>query len=103
SARRQAEEEARLQAETESRRRAEEEARKRAPALEPQVPDDGEEERAARGVVARRGVVKPEVARPAKPTKGEEDRRRGKLTLNAALSGEEARSRSLSAMRRRQE
>ncbi len=40
--------------------------------------------------------------RPAKP-KGEEDRRRGKLTLNAALSDEEARGRSLSSMRRRQE
>ena len=35
--------------------------------------------------------------------KGEEDRRRGKRTLNAALSDEESRSRSLSSMRRRQE
>ncbi|MFC6489487.1 translation initiation factor IF-2, partial [Nitratireductor sp. GCM10026969] len=41
-------------------------------------------------------------ARPAKP-RGEEPRRRGKLTLNSALSDEETRSRSLSAMRRRQE
>ncbi|MGO4840665.1 translation initiation factor IF-2 N-terminal domain-containing protein, partial [Rhizobiaceae sp. 2RAB30] len=45
----------------------------------------------------------PEVARPAK-TKGDDDRRRGKLTLNSALSSEDdARARSLSAMRRRQE
>ena len=43
------------------------------------------------------------MARPAKPTKGEEDRRRGKLTLNSALSDEDARARSLSSMRRRQE
>ncbi|MGB3897869.1 MAG: translation initiation factor IF-2, partial [Mesorhizobium sp.] len=49
--------------------------------------------------------VTPEVARPAKPAKGEEDRRRGKLTLNSALSSEDgdARARSLAAMRRRQE
>ncbi len=50
-----------------------------------------------------RRPVTPEVARPAKPTKGEEDRRRGKLTLNTALSDEDARARSLSSMRRRQE
>ncbi|MBE0692222.1 MAG: translation initiation factor IF-2, partial [Aquamicrobium sp.] len=50
------------------------------------------------------GPVKPEVAAP-KPVKakGEEDRRRGKLTLTSALSDEDARARSLSAMRRRQE
>ncbi|RUY12465.1 translation initiation factor IF-2, partial [Mesorhizobium sp. M2A.F.Ca.ET.040.01.1.1] len=50
-----------------------------------------------------RRLATPEVARPAKPTKGEEDRRRGKLTLNTALSDEDARGRSLSSMRRRQE
>ena len=47
-------------------------------------------------------IVTPEVARPAK-AKGEEDRRRGKLTLITATSDEEARARSLSSMRRRQE
>ena len=47
-------------------------------------------------------IVKPEVAKAVKP-KGEEDRRRGKLTLNTALSEEDARARSLSSMRRRQE
>ena len=46
-------------------------------------------------------IPTPEVPRP---TRGrDEDRRRGKLTLNSALSGDEARGRSLSAMRRRQE
>ena len=51
-----------------------------------------------------RRIVTPEVAKPTK-TKGEEDRRRGKLTLTSALSSEDgdARARSLSAMRRRQE
>ncbi|MER8724675.1 translation initiation factor IF-2 [Mesorhizobium sp. M0213] len=106
SARRQAEEEARLQAEAESRRRAEEEARRRAPlAAELATVDDEEEvkpKRAGAGAPVRR-LVTPEVARPAKPTKGEEDRRRGKLTLNSALSDEDARARSLSSMRRRQE
>ncbi|WP_137929416.1 translation initiation factor IF-2 [Mesorhizobium comanense] len=111
SARRQAEEEARLQTEAESRRRAEEEARRRAPqAAELATPDDEEEVKPRRtgsgaspaGAPVRR-LVTPEVARPAKPTKGEEDRRRGKLTLNSALSDEDARARSLSSMRRRQE
>ncbi len=109
SARRQAEEEARLQAEAESRRRAEEEARRRAPqAAELATVDDEEEVKPRRpggagaGAPVRR-LATPEVARPAKPTKGEEDRRRGKLTLNSALSDEDARARSLSSMRRRQE
>ncbi|RWG91664.1 translation initiation factor IF-2 [Mesorhizobium sp.] len=112
SARRQAEEEARLQAEAESRRRAEEEARRRAPVAADLAPADDDEEVKPRragagsgggaGAPARR-LATPEVARPAKPTKGEEDRRRGKLTLNSALSDEDARGRSLSSMRRRQE
>jgi translation initiation factor IF-2 len=102
SARRQAEEEARIQAEAESRRRAEEEARKRAPQVETAATEDeAEERRPARGGPVRR-LVKPEAAKPVK-TKGDDDRRRGKLTLNSALSEEDARARSLSSMRRRQE
>src|SRR5882757_1631871 len=109
SARRQAEEEARLQTEAESRRRAEEEARRRAPqAAELATVEDEEEAKPRRPGAASAGApvrrpATPEVARPAKPTKGEEDRRRGKLTLNSALSDEDARARSLSSMRRRQE
>ncbi|MGN6766061.1 MAG: translation initiation factor IF-2, partial [Rhizobiaceae bacterium] len=104
SARRQAEEEARLKAEAEARRRAEEEARRRAPVDAAGVAEEIEEETRSRGGPAvRRAPARPEIARPARPTKGEEDRRRGKLTLNAALSDEDARSRSLSSMRRRQE
>lgn len=112
SARRQAEEEARLKTEAESRRRAEDEARRRAPAaaLEANVPDEVEAKpkgRVGPGAATAtpiRRIATPEVARPAK-TKTEEDRRRGKLTLNTALSSVDgdARSRSLSAMRRRQE
>ena len=102
SARRQAEEEARLQAEAESRRRAEEEARRRAP-VEAQATGEEEEERPRGAAAVKRGPVKPEVAAPKPVKKGEEDRRRGKLTLTAALSGDEARGRSLSSMRRRQE
>jgi translation initiation factor IF-2 len=106
SARRQAEEEARLQTEAESRRRAEEEARRRAPALEPATGGEDEEgEARSRGRVATpvRRITTPEVARPAKGR--EDDKRRGKLTLTSALSSEDgdARARSLSAMRRRQE
>jgi len=105
SARRQADEEARLQAEAESRRHAEEEARRRTPAAAAPAAVEEESEQRPRGAAAiKRGPIKPEVAAP-KPVKakGEEDRRRGKLTLNTALSSEEARGRSLSSMRRRQE
>jgi translation initiation factor IF-2 len=104
SARRQAEEEARLQAEMEARRRAEDEARRRAPQPGDIVADEedaAKPKRAGASAPVRR-VATPE-ARPARPVKGEEDRRRGKLTLNSALSDGDARSRSLSSMRRRQE
>jgi translation initiation factor IF-2 len=105
SARRQAEEEARLQAEAESRRRAEEEARRRAPQSDIGVDDEPEAKSKspalARGAPIKR-IVTPEVARPAK-AKGEEDRRRGKLTLSTATSDGDGRARSLSSMRRRQE
>ncbi len=51
---------------------------------------------------ARRSTpAKPEVRAP-KVVKGEDDRRRGKLTISSNLE-DEGRSRSLSAMRRRQE
>jgi translation initiation factor IF-2 len=105
SARRQAEEEARLQAEAESRRRAEEEARRRAPQSDVGADDEPEVRGRAPGGLGRtpvKRIATPEVARPAK-TKGEEDRRRGKLTLSTATSDEDARGRSLSSMRRRQE
>ncbi|MEO5323959.1 translation initiation factor IF-2 [Mesorhizobium sp. CC13] len=123
SARRQAEEEARLKTEAESRRRAEEEARRRAPAaVQAKVADEEEEVARPRGrtgggngggagagagagaATPVRRIATPEVARPAK-TKTDDDRRRGKLTLNTALSSEDgdARARSLAAMRRRQE
>ena len=125
SARRQAEEEARLKTEAESRRRAEDEARRRAPgAVQANVADEEEAVARPRGrtgggtgsgagagagagpsaATPVRRIATPEIARPAK-TKTEDDRRRGKLTLNTALSSVDgdARSRSLSAMRRRQE
>ncbi|MBN9037012.1 MAG: translation initiation factor IF-2 [Rhizobiales bacterium] len=105
SARRQAEEEERLRVEAEARRRAEEEAKRRAPVADTAVVEEEEESRSRGAAAPRRGPVKPEVAAP-KPVKakGEEERRRGKLTLNTALSDEDAkRGRSLSSMRRRQE
>ncbi|MGV8937984.1 MAG: translation initiation factor IF-2 [Allorhizobium sp.] len=60
---------------------------------------------AARGAPARGKVVRPEPAKaPARP-KTEEERRRGKLTITTANVDDDsqARGRSLSAMRRRQE
>ncbi|PZO77210.1 MAG: translation initiation factor IF-2 [Mesorhizobium amorphae] len=113
SARRQAEEEARIQKEAEDRRRAEEEAKRRTPKVElvNSADEEAEEERrpaAARGPgagpAARRPAPRIEPARAPARTKGADDRRRGKLTVSAATSDEaDARARSLSAMRRRQE
>ncbi|NTS30834.1 translation initiation factor IF-2 [Phyllobacterium sp. BT25] len=117
SARRQAEEEERLRREAEAKQKAEEESRKRQPELK--TADDSalkaparktnatEEEDDRRGPAgARRGTsavpAKPEVRAP-KVVRGEDERRRGKLTLGAALDDEGGRNRSLSAMRRRQE
>ena len=117
SARRQAEEEERIRKEAEAKLRAEEESRKRQPELKTaddaaalkapvRKPNLAEEDEDRRGPVgARRGSsaapAKPEVRAP-KVVKGEDERRRGKLTLGSALN-DEGRSRSLSAMRRRQE
>ena len=108
------EEAKRLKAEEDARRAAEEEA-KEAPAQlqaaepEAQPPPD----RQARGGRAEesdsqsRGRPAPQRGKPARPdaTRPREDkRRRGKLTLNTALSEDGGqRGRSLSAMRRRQE
>ncbi|MBX3577208.1 MAG: translation initiation factor IF-2 [Rhizobiaceae bacterium] len=111
SARRQAEEESRLKTEAELRRRAEEEARKRQPLAD--TASEEEDEAPKRGAVKARGAPAPAVRRPLTPavekptrTRGDDDRRRGKLTLTSALSsedGEAARVRSLAAARRRQE
>ncbi|MFD2652430.1 translation initiation factor IF-2 [Brucella rhizosphaerae] len=63
---------------------------------------DDDDRRGGGLTAARRGApAKPEVRTP-KVTKTEEDRRRGKLTISSNLE-DEGRSRSLSAMRRRQE
>ncbi|MEK1887061.1 MAG: translation initiation factor IF-2 [Phyllobacterium sp.] len=115
SARRQAEEEERIRKEAEAKQKAEEESRKRQPELKTaddaakapvrkaNASDEEDERRGPAGV--RRGggatPVKPEVRAP-KVVKGEDERRRGKLTLGSALD-DEGRNRSLSAMRRRQE
>ncbi|MGE3362892.1 MAG: translation initiation factor IF-2 [Rhizobiaceae bacterium] len=120
SARRQAEEEARIKTEAESRRRAEEDARRRAPQLETQTADEEEEAprgaprrpggasgapAAARGPAPRRPGPAAEIARPTR-TKGDADRRQGRLTVTSATSsedGDSSRGRSLAAARRRQE
>ncbi|MCK3779890.1 translation initiation factor IF-2 [Ensifer sesbaniae] len=87
-----------------------------APAAAPQAPagvaargrrsDDEDDDRGSRSNAgpARGKVVRPEPAKvPARP-KGDDGRRQGKLTLTAAVDEDGGqRSRSLSAMRRRQE
>ena len=110
------------EAERLAREAAERQVEEEAAALRPQTKKDKEKEEpaAAKGDAdAPRGRAKgdddgesrsrsakpgrPEVPKPAR-TKTDGDRRRGKLTLNAALDEDgNARGRSLSAMRRRQE
>ncbi|MEF2073805.1 translation initiation factor IF-2 [Consotaella aegiceratis] len=123
SERRQAEESARLEAEAAARRKAEDESTRRqdAPPAEDaaarsavraaprgrRVEADEEEAagRASRGPAgARRGAPRVETPKPTRTRTGDDDRRRGKLTLDKALTSEEGgRSRSLSSIRRRQE
>ncbi len=66
--------------------------------------DDARPNRGGAAAPARGKVVRPEPAKvPARP-KTEEERRKGKLTLTAALDDEgSSRGRSMAAMRRRQE
>lgn len=102
SARRQAEEEARLAAEAEARLKAEEEARRRAPEIET-LPAEDDAQTKGRGPGSKR-PVKQEAPRPTVRPRGEDERRRGKLTLARATSEDgDRRGRSLSSMRRRQE
>ncbi|WP_102959595.1 translation initiation factor IF-2 [Mangrovicella endophytica] len=124
SERRQAEENARLEAETAARRKAEAEAERRQQTAAAEAESDparaargaevrrrpgADEEEGARrgplGALSRRpGAAKVEAPKPARPDKGADERRRGKLTLDRALTSEEgARGRSLSSIRRRQE
>ena len=128
SERRQAEENARLELEAEARRKAEADAERRAPQGKADAnapapsPADAEaaEAAAARGrgdarrrpgeeddARARPGVRRPvkgaEAPKPARPDR-DAGRRRGKLTLDKALTADDgARGRSLSSIRRRQE
>jgi len=108
SERRQREEEERLAAEKAARERAEVEAAKRAPTPEEEkaaakpsgrrAAGDEDESRGPR----RGGGGKPDAA-PRPSPRRDDERRRGKLTLSNVGADGEGRSRSLSAMRRRQE
>jgi translation initiation factor IF-2 len=76
-----------------------------APAVRGRRNEEEDDRGPARGAPARGKIVRPEPAKaPARP-KTEDERRRGKLTVTTAnVDGEDnARGRSLSAMRRRQE
>jgi len=97
-------EQARLAAEAEAKaqaaQKAEQEGARRAPA-EKAAPGRTDDSDARRGAAAKR-PAKTDTA--PKPSRGREDnRRRGKLTLANVTGDGEGRSRSLSAMRRRQE
>ena len=114
SERRQREEEERLAAEKEAREHAEAEAAKRAATPEPQAdvadpaaakpqakrPAEGEKDN--RTGPRRAGGGRPDAPQRPAPRR-DDDRRRGKLTLSNVGADGEGRSRSLSAMRRRQE
>ena len=105
------EEAAKLKAEEDARKASEEQAVPEPQPVAPAAERTGRTERAeetdagsrGRGPAQRGKPARPETPRPSRP-RGEENRRRGKLTLNTALSDDGGqRGRSLSAMRRRQE
>ncbi len=98
----QVEDEARLAKEAVERKRAEDEARARSADIPPEDGYVKENERGRSSPAAVKRPAKDEAPRPAKP-RADDQRRRGKLTLTKALSGDENRGRSLSSMRRRQE
>ena len=127
AAKRKAEEDARHKAEDDARRKADEAAKKLAPrpaagqpanvvtpATVPMKPVTGkampapvkrthdEEELPRR---AGPGVIKREVKAPvpARPTKGADDKRRGRLSVGNALNEDDERARSVAAFRRRTE
>ncbi|MCB1434240.1 MAG: translation initiation factor IF-2 associated domain-containing protein, partial [Alphaproteobacteria bacterium] len=119
AAKRKAEEEARHRAEEEGRRKAEEAAKKLAPkstvvtpATEPMKPSTvtakrvgvEDDEGAARPGRSGAGAVKRDIKPPVPTrTKGEADKRRGRLTVSNAMEEDDDRARSVAAFRRRTE
>ncbi|MDA4846294.1 translation initiation factor IF-2 [Hoeflea poritis] len=119
-AQRKIEEEARLKAEEEERAKAEQQPAEQPATAEadPAVPaeppvvdrpsraarhEESADDSRAKPAQQRGKPARPETPRPSRP-RGDDSRRRGKLTLNAALNEDgNQRGRSLSAMRRRQE
>lgn len=111
-ARKQAEDDLRIQKEAEEKKRADEQARKKAPVADNNAPADNtrrnpppSDNSSAPAKAAPRGgkPVRPEAPKPTRNARGQDDRRRGKLTLSTALNDDAGRSRSLAATRRRQE
>ncbi len=114
-AKRRAEEEARRKAEEEERQRklaeeaakreAEEAARRKAEEQGKRAKPKAEAPKAAARPKAKEEPKKKREHKPARPVKGAGEKRRGKLTIAKALSGEteEERARSLAAFRRRME
>ncbi len=99
---RRAEEEERRAAEEAARERAEAEAERRSAEQEPPAPPAETAKPAAADDAARQRRKPQEQPRtPVRRTEGE--RRRGRLTISNALNVDEERSRSLAAMRRRQQ
>lgn len=108
-ARKQAEEDVRIQKEAEEKKRAEELARKKTsgkPEAEaaPVRRNTSQADAAPAKAPPRGGKpTRPEAPKPNRNARGQDDRRRGKLTLSTALNDSSGRSRSLAATRRRQE
>jgi len=93
----------RLEAEEEERRREEAEANRK-PVGMPQLPGEKSKDD-AKSLLEQAGgrIKKSRKAPPTKPSRNDRGRRRGKLTINSALSGDNERQRSLASMRRARE
>jgi translation initiation factor IF-2 len=106
AAKRKAEDDARHRLEEEGRRKADEAAKKLSPKTAVKSEEEDERPRGRPSGASRLGtatkIVKPVV--PARPSKGDADKRRGRLTLSNALNeDEEARGHSIASFRRRTE
>jgi translation initiation factor IF-2 len=127
-ARRRAEDEAKQKAEEDAKRRSEDDAKRKVEddarremaeragkaaaakvaaltaAGKVKPAEDEAEEAPSSAAPLRRPIARPEIKRPATPTRRDEPRRRtGKLTVNRALNSDDERTRSLASVRRARE
>jgi translation initiation factor IF-2 len=105
AAQRKAEDDTRHRKEEEGKKKAEEAAKKLSPKTAA-TSDDDTSDRRPRSTMTRPGFAPTRVVKapaPARPTKSDADKRRGRLTVSNAMDEDEARGHSIASFRRRTE